>query len=81
MYYLISNSEFPVSASVFGGIEKWRFHKEKLRVHAEVSVARIMRFVYQIFQHVLSVQNPSSLTGSVPNVVPTGEKYLLKKKI
>ena len=81
MRYRLSNFEFPVSASVFGGIKKWQFHKEKLHVHARVIVARMMRFVYRIFQHALNVQSPSLPTGFVPSVVPIGEKYSMKKKI
>ena len=81
MRYLISNFQFPVSASVFGGIKKWQFHREKLHVHAEVIVARMMRFVYLIFQHAPNVQSPSLPTGFVPSVVPIGEKYSMKKKI
>ena len=81
MRYRLSNFEFPVSASVFGGIKKWQFHKEKLHVHARVIVARMMRFVYRIFQHALNVQSPSLPTGFVPRVLPIGEKYSMKKKI
>jgi len=81
MRYRISNFEFPVSASVFGGIKKWQFHRERLHVHARVTVARMMRFVYQIFQHAPNVQSPSFPTGFVPSVAPIGEKYSTKKKI
>jgi len=81
MRYRISNFEFPVSASVFGGIKKWQFHKEKLHVHARVSVARMMRFAYRVFQHAPNVQSPSFPTGFVPSVVPIGEKCSMKKKI
>ena len=63
------------------GIKKWQFHKEKHHVRAEVIVARMMRFVYRIFQHALNVQSPSLPTGFVPIVVPIGEKYSMKKKI